>query len=62
MAYLTVSDPVQFCRAIYEALNEYELATEKAEEAKREVEKKYSYSVFRKKLLKAYSSVCLVSQ
>lgn len=56
-AFLTEADPVQFAEAILEALSNPSLSNEKAEKAKRIVETKYSYKVFREKLLDAYGSL-----
>jgi glycosyltransferase involved in cell wall biosynthesis len=57
VAFLADSDPGKFCEAIYNALNDRKTALRKAERAKKVVEEKYSYSVFRKKLLDAYASI-----
>ena len=57
MAFLANPNPVSFGRSIYDAINEHNLAADKAERAKQIVEQKYSYEVFRKKLLNAYNFI-----
>jgi glycosyltransferase involved in cell wall biosynthesis len=57
MAFLADSDPSKFSEAIYNALSDRKTALRKAERAKAVVGEKYSYSVFKRKLLDAYSSI-----
>lgn len=57
MAFLVEPDPIQFGRAIFDALNNQNLAKEKSNTAKWIVENHYSYSVFQEKLLAAYTSI-----
>ena len=58
MAFLADSDPAKFSAAIYNALSDRKTALQRAARAKAVVEENYSYSVFRRNLLDAYSSIC----
>ncbi len=53
-AFLTEPEHTQFAEAIFTVLKNPGLAREKSEKARQTVEDKYSYGVFRKKLIKAY--------
>jgi glycosyltransferase involved in cell wall biosynthesis len=57
VAFLADPEPEAFGAAMYAALHDRGSAADKAERAKRLVEKDYSFEVFRKKLLEAYSFV-----
>ena len=56
-AFLAEPDPIQFGKAIYDCLNNHQLAKKKSNTAKQIVDKHYSYSVFQRKLLEAYTSI-----
>jgi glycosyltransferase involved in cell wall biosynthesis len=61
LAFMADPEPYQFSQAIFDALNNHQLAKQKAARAKQIVEKHYSYNVFQKKLLRAYASFNSVS-
>jgi glycosyltransferase involved in cell wall biosynthesis len=57
VVFLAEPDPESFSAAIYAALHDKESSLQKAKNAKKLVEDHYSFRVFRKKLLEAYSFV-----
>ena len=57
LAFLAKSTPIEFAKAISDALDNFEMALQKANEAKRIVETKYNYRTFERKLLKAYAQL-----
>jgi len=56
MAFLAEPEPIHLSQALHDALSGPQLAIQKADNAKQIVEYKYSFSIFRKKLLATYDS------
>ena len=60
LAFLAEPTPIEFGMAISDALNDFGLASKKANNAKRVVETKYNFRTFQRKLLKAYKQFIIV--
>ena len=60
LAFLAEPAPIEFSMAIADALDNFEIALQRANKAKQVVKTKYNYRTFRSKLLKAYSQFTLL--
>ena len=60
LAFLAEPTPIEFSKAIEDALINFEPALKKANKAKWVVETKYNYRTFQRKLLKAYAQFSLL--